>query len=115
MQVYVIIDKYCTIVVKELKLTFLNYNSEMLTLTLSLLWYIGWTCVMGALIFDECTCVYCTRTFYFMTRANVTDTPVAKGLMYKFVDKCGHVCCGLNLNYLTHVLMYGWGRSLSAL
>ena len=46
---------------------------------------------MGALIFDDCMCVYCTRTFYFMTRANVTDTPVAKGLMEKFVDKCGHV------------------------
>ena len=42
---------------------------------------LGWPCVMGALIFDECTCVYCTRMFYFMTRANATDTPVAKGLM----------------------------------
>ena len=57
------IDKHCTIVVKGLKLE------------------LGWPCVMGALIFDECTCVYCTKMFYFMTRANGTDTPVAKGLI----------------------------------
>ena len=35
-------------------------------------------CYMGALILMN---VYFTRTFYFMTRANVTDTPVVKGLM----------------------------------
>ena len=54
------------------------HSSERVKVNISEL---GWPCVMGALIFDECTCVYCTSTFYIMTRANVTDTPVAKGLM----------------------------------
>ena len=42
-----------------------------------------------------------------------TDTSVVKGLLtkVKIVNRLGP---GLNSNYLTHI-MYGWGRSLSAL
>ena len=43
-----------------------------------------------------------------------TDTLVVKGLNYKFVNRLGPVQCGLNFNHLTHILMYGWGQSLSA-
>ena len=38
------------------------------------------------------------------------DTLVVKGL--KQTDP---LLYGLNLNHLAHILMYGWGRSISAL
>ena len=33
----------------------------------------------------------------------------------QFVNESDPLLYGLNLNHLAHVLMYGWGRSISAL
>ena len=42
-------------------------------------------------------------------------TLVVKGLKQKFVNTSDSLLYGLNLNHLAHILMYGWGRSISAL